>query len=139
MQNRNPKFRTLEHPADVMVQAFGKTREELFINAMMGMNKILKSKVKSKKSKVTRKIIVNSYDLDALLVDFLSEVLYLSQVNREIYTDVKFEKFSDKELTGKLIGRKVDRFGEDIKAVTYHGLKIEQDNGLYQASILFDI
>jgi len=138
MENKN--YKILEHPADIRVQAFGKIKEELFANAMLGMGAVLKSKVQSPKSKVTRRIKIKSLDLNALLVDFLSEVLYLSQVNKEVYNDVKFNKFSDKELKGELTGSKVESFGEDIKAVTYHGLEIEKNKqGLWQATVLFDI
>jgi len=51
----------------------------------------------------------------------------LTQVNKEIYNKVKFTKFTDTELEAELSGQKVERFGEDIKAVTYHGLEIKQN------------
>lgn len=136
MKNKN--YKILEHPADVKVQAFGKTKEELFLNAMLGMTEVLKANRLSQIA--NRKISVKSIDLNALLVDFLSEVLYLSQVNKEIYDDVKFSKLTDKELEGELSGNKIESFGEDIKAVTYHGLKIEKDKqGLWEGTVLFDI
>ncbi len=145
MKNKN--YKILEHPADIKVQAFGKTKEEFFLNAMLGMKDVLRSKVQSPKSKVARRIKIRSLDLNALLVDFLSEVLYLSQVNKEVYDDVKFTKFSDPstgsgqaELEGELFGNKIKSFGEDIKAVTYHGLEIEKnEQELWQATVLFDI
>ncbi len=138
-------YKILEHPSDVRVQAFGKTYEELFFNAMKGMNAVLKPQVKSPKSKVKNKIKIASVDLNALLVDFLSEVLYLIQTNKEIYDVVKFKKLglstSSRQiaLEAELFGNKIESFGEDIKAVTHHDLKIEQKNGLYEAIILFDI
>ncbi|PJE57483.1 MAG: hypothetical protein COU82_01740 [Candidatus Portnoybacteria bacterium CG10_big_fil_rev_8_21_14_0_10_38_18] len=132
-------YKILEHPSDVRVQASGDSKEELFLNAMKGMVAVLRPKMKDKKEKIKNKIKVKSVDINALLVDFLSEVLYLSHVNKEIYTDVKFSRFSDKELAGELFGNKVESFGEDIKAVTYHDLKIEKKDGLYEATILFDI
>jgi len=133
------EYKILEHPSDVRVQAFGKTKEELFLNAMKGMNEVLKPKILDKKSE-NRKIKVKSVDLNALLVDFLSEVLYRIQTNKEVYNEVRFTKFSDTELEGELIGNKVESFGEDIKAVTYHGLKIIQGKkGLYKATVLFDV
>jgi len=142
----NKGYKILEHPADVRIQAFGKTKKELFLSAMRGMNAILKPQIKSQKPaspagglKVKSKIKVKSIDLNSLLVDFLNEILYLIQINKEVYNDVKFTKFSDIELEGELIGNKVESFSEDIKAVTYHGLEIKQKNGLYEATVLFDI
>ncbi len=132
-------FEILEHPSDVKIRALGKTKEELFVNAMLGMVAVLRPKIKDKKEKIKNKIKIESVDLNALLVDFLSEVLYLIQTNKEIYNHIKFIKFSDAGLTGELTGQKIESFGEDIKAVTYHGLQIQQKNGLYQVTVLFDI
>lgn len=132
-------YKILEHIADVKVQAFGKTKEELFLNAMHGMVAVLRPQIRNTKSEI-RKINIKSIDLNALLVDFLNEVLYLIQMNKEVYDGVKFYKFGDQELQGKLTGQKVESFGEDIKAVTYHGLEIiKNKKGLYQATVLFDI
>ena len=70
----------------------------------------------------------------------MSEVLYLSQVNKEVYFKIEFDKFADIEIEGKLIGQKVERFGEDCKAVTYYGLDIRQlKNKIWEATVLFDI
>ena len=107
---------------------------------MTGMMEVLKPKIKSPKSKIKSKIAVESIDLDSLLVDFLNEVLYLSQVNKEVYNDIKFRKFTDKRLEGELTGNKIELFGEDIKAVTYHGLEIKKNKqGLWEVTVLFDI
>jgi len=145
------KFQILEHRADLKIRIFGKTKEELFLNAVLAMASGLRPKIKNQKSPKEslrfptgpakiKKIKVSSSNLETLLVDFLSEVLYLTQVNKEIYTDVKFKKFSDKEISAEIMGRKVERFGEDIKAVTYHNLDVHQkEDGSWEGTILFDI
>lgn len=140
-------YKILEHITDLKIQAFGKTKEELFLNVLKGVTASQKAALEDKR--VKRKIKVKSTDIDALLVDFLSEALYLSQTNKEAYNDVKFTKFSDKELEVELTGNKIESFGEDIKAATYHGVKIDQPrlasgeagkkNNQYQATVLFDI
>lgn len=133
------KYEILEHKADLKIRAFGKDKKELFRNALIAMSSALRAKAKSQKPKV-KNIKIKSPNLETLLVDFLSEVVYLIQVNKEIYTNIKFKKFSDTEIKGRLFGRKVERFGEDIKGVTYHDLGIHQKkDGTWQATILFDI
>jgi len=140
-------YEILEHRGDFKIKVLGKTKEELFLNAMKGMIAGMRPKNTKQKTQ-NKKIKIESSDLNALLVDFLSEVLYQIQTNREIYNDVKFKKFSDThstssgqaELEAELIGQKVESFGEDIKAVTYHGLDIRQrGDGLFEAIVLFDI
>jgi len=136
------KFEVLKHKADLKIKVFGETKEEIFLNALSAMAKLQKAEIGQlvKRGKTKRKIKIKSFDLTSLLVDFLSEVLYLTQVNREIYNDVKFKKFTDIELEGELIGQKVERFGEDIKGVTYHDLDIRQKkDDVWEATVLFDI
>jgi len=135
----NLKFKILPHTADLKIQTYGKTKEELFLNMLKGMSECQKPEIRNKE-KIKREIKIKSIDLPSLLVDFLSEVLYLSQVNKEVYFGAKFKKFFDTEIQGNLIGQKVERFGEDIKAVTYHGLDIHQKKDkTWEATVLFDI
>ncbi len=131
------KYEILEHKADLKIRVFGKTKEELFLNAVLAMEEGLRPENKEQRTE-NRNIKVKSDNLETLLVDFLSEVLYLVQVNKEIYINIEFNKFSDSEIEAELSGQKVERFGEDIKAVTYHNLEIKQ-NKTWQATILFDI
>jgi SHS2 domain-containing protein len=133
------KFEILEHKADLKIRAFGKTKEELFLNTLLGMNAGLRPEIQTQETKI-RKIKIKSPDLAALLVDFLSEALYLIQTNKEIYDNVEFIKFTDREIAAELSGQEVERFGKDIKAVTYHGLGVYQkEDNIWEATILFDI
>lgn len=133
------KFEILEHKADLKIRALGKTKEELFLNMLLGMNSALRAQIQDSRFEI-REIQVKSPDLPALLVDFLSEALYQIQVNKEIYNDIKFKKFTDTEIEAEIFGQKVERFGEDIKAATYHNLEVKQKkDGNWEAIVLFDI
>ena len=138
MKNYNSKFKILPHPADLKIQAYGRTKEELFSNMLKGIT--ASQKATALPEKVKKEIEINSSDLPSLLVDFLNEVLYLTQTNKEIYNIVEFKKLSNLKLEAELQGRKVERFGEDIKAVTYHSLDVHQEeDGTWQATVLCDI
>ena len=133
------RYEILEHTGDVKIKAFGATKEELFGNAMRGMMAVLNPKSEARNPK-RREVKVESSDINALLVDFLSEVNYLRQVHREAYEKVRFDKFSDTTIEGALKGFQVEEFGEDIKAVTFHALDIHQNpQGLWETDIVFDV
>lgn len=143
-----PKFEILPHTADVRLKVFGKTKEELFKNAILGMAQILAKSPKSEFKIKNLKLKIKSPDINSLLVDFLSEILYQSQVNRAIYREVKFSEFSDPstssgqaQLKAEIFGFKIDKFDEDIKAVTYHELDIKKSpaSGFFETIIIFDI
>lgn len=147
----NKKFEILEHTADLKMKVWGNTLPELFKNTMEGMMQILSKKTKFEiKSQIFHpadarrgkkfKIKVESADAAALLIDFLNEVLYQAQVNKEVYVDVEFKKFSEKELEAELFGSPTSEFDEDIKAATYHGAEIKKTpEGVFETTVLFDI
>jgi len=104
------------------------------------MEEGLRPETKETKEEIKREIRIKSIDLPALLIDFLSEVLYLIQVNKETYHNIEFKKFADTEVEAELLGQKVERFGEDIKAVTYHQLDVHQrKDGTWEVTVLFDV
>jgi len=132
------KYEILEHKADLKIRAFGETKEELFLNMMIGMFKNARYEGGGKKLK--REIKISSQDLSSLLIDFLSELLYLCETNKEVYDRIDFKKFSEKEIEGILLGKKIKRIGVQIKGVTYHDLDVRQNkNGIWEATVLFDI
>ena len=135
-------FEILEHTADLRIKAWGKTKEELFKNALRGMAYVQKeeARIKKQESRITKKVQVKSTDMTALLIDFLSEVLTQSQINRVVFFDANFKAFSDTSLEAEIEGIKVDEFDEDIKAVTYHEAEVKQNpEGVYETKIVFDI
>ena len=154
------KYEILEHVTDLKIRSFGRTKEELFLNAMSGMYEGAKYEVQD--GKIEREMKVSSPDLASLLVDFLSELLYLTEINREVYEQIQFKKFDDPstlrqaqgrpefdrratssgqvKLEGILIGKKLKRMGVLIKGVTYHDLEIHQrKDKTWEATVLFDI
>lgn len=148
----NPKYEILEHPAELRLRIYGKTLEELFSNAAEAMADILSSKFKEvQPPKVNRQYLeveplkIESIDINSLLVDFLSEILAKSQINRAVYLvsniDVKGQRSKVKSQAGaELIGYPIERFDEDIKAVTYYGVDIKKNpQGIWQTEVVLDV
>ena len=87
-----------------------------------------------------RKAEVVSTAQDLLLVDFLSEALYFSDVYNEAYLDAEIHTLTETEVKATLHGIKVERFDVvEIKAVTYHDLKIRKEGDYFVADVVFDI
>ncbi len=144
------EYELVPHTADLKMYAYGVTFEELFSNALKGMF----SSIKPKSAQITYKgdeVIVNKYtaehqvvtrsmDRETLLVDFLSDCLYLSDIHNEAYFDARFKVLDEKELDATIYGVAIEGFEVvEIKAVTYHDLQFEQIEGIWRATIVFDI
>lgn len=143
-------FESIPHTADIQIRVYGDTLETLFRNALNGMFQSIGPHVqgcKKEGDRVIRETLprnhelnVESPDREALLVDFLSEALYLSDVHDEAYFDATIHEMSDTKIHATIHGAPILGFDVvEMKAVTYHGLKIEQVDGMWQADIVFDI
>ena len=146
----NKDFEILPHTADIKIRIYGKTLEELFCNALIGMFQSIGPRIQGCKVKNERvicdnlperhKVEVESPDIEALLVDFLSEALYLSDVHDEAYLGAEVEDISKTHVSATLHGIKVQGFEVvEIKAVTYHEMEVKNIDGIWQTNIVFDI
>ncbi len=143
-------FELIDHTADLEIRVYGATIEQLFHNALCGMFQAIKpqipgcsiknDRVQCKELSRHHKLHVESPDREALLVDFLSQALYLSDVHNEAYLDVTIHALSDTMIDATIHGAPITGFEDvEIKAVTYHDMKIQKMNGLWQVNIVFDI
>jgi len=133
------EYQNLEHTADLKIRSHGQTLEQVFTNMAQGMYaNIIAEKDILKNQAVNRKLKVKAGDLQSLLVDFLNELVSLSDINNEIYTKYNLH-IKDNELIGEIKGYKIKRLKLEIKAVTYNELKIEQKENQWIAEVVFDI
>lgn len=143
-------FLQLPHTADIKIRVVGKNLKELFANALYGMFQVVEpiapdctivdGRISCKALPKEHVIEVRAIDVSALLVDFLSEALYLSDVYNEAYLDVAFQELNETHLKATLYGVPITGFQVvELKAVTYHDLSVIQKDGQWQADIVFDI
>ena len=131
-------YKILEHSADLKIQARAKTLPDLFSNFLKAIAEFCQPEINQASPLISRQIQIKTNNLESLLIDFLSEVIYLMDVNKEIYTQVDL-LIKDKELKGEIKGQKVERFQTEIKAATWHDLEIKKINNQWQAIVLFDV
>ncbi len=129
-----------EHTADIRMNVTGKTLEELFQDALLGMVEIMDPVRPQKMSIIKREIAIEAPDATALLIDFLNDVLTRMHTKREVYTNVQLQPMTERLLKAKLEGYEAETFSEDIKAVTYHEADVKKNSGgEWGTTIIFDI
>jgi SHS2 domain-containing protein len=135
------KYEFLEHVADIRLKIEADSLEELFSAAVEGMNEIAcKKRDGILEADVIEEVGIGAKDTTTLLINFLSDVLTYMHVNRAIYTKIIFTELDEKSLQATINGFHIDKFDEDIKAVTYHEAEVvKNDKGNFEAVIVFDI
>ena len=137
-------FIFLEHPSDIKILVKAKSLKELFRESLRAMFEIISGKdlslFKGGKEKIMREVSISSVDREVLLADFLAEALSLSEIYDEFYFDCELVEFDETFLKGFLFALPLEKKVKEIKAVTYHDLKIEKiREDHWEATLLFDI
>jgi SHS2 domain-containing protein len=134
------QYEIIDHTADVGVKAYGKTIAQAFEHAAKAMFDIITD------SSMIRPvgqydITLEAPDLEQLLVDWLSKLLFLNGAKNLVFG--RFEVIiQGTNLCAHVFGEQYDtkkhKMGEEIKAVTYHILEVHQTAPIY-VQVLFDI
>lgn len=135
-----PPFSFAPHTADLELHVSGTSLEELFRNALAGMLSIFEAEIDPTQPATTYPVTLTATSLEQLLVKFLSEALFLNTVHHVTFPKITVSSITPTSLDATLEGQKITRRKPlEIKAVTYHNLEITQRNGLWHATIVFDI
>jgi len=95
-----------------------------------------------RKGIVKKEIAITSTDTESLLLEFLSEVLFVSEVEGIVFSDARV-RIDGLNLHAELAGEPFDRdrhaLGTEVKGISYSGLSIRQDANGYMVDIIFDV
>jgi len=133
-------FEELEHTADIRVQVKSPTLERLFAETATGMMKILYGHPDP--GEIERRISVVSDGIENLLLDFLSEVLFISEVDYVVFSSATVSLSGNSVsavLKGEPFNPEKHRAGTEIKGISYSGLRILKEDTGYVLDILFDV
>lgn len=132
------RYETLEHTADIMIRAFGSTIEELLENAAYAMFDQI-ADLSSVRLVNEYSLTIEGEDLSQLMVDLLSELLYLHDTKIVLLSEFDAE-YDGEVLHMSARGEPVDKrrhiMKTAIKAVSYHALDVSPEKGY--AQVLFD-
>ncbi len=135
-------FRILDHPADLGIEGYGKTLAEAFEQAALGLVSIIvdASRVEARDC---RKVTLQGSDLEHLLVRWLEEILYLYDGEHFIGGRFQISQLESGRLQAVVHGEVFDPTRHetrmDVKAVTYHQLKVHEETEKSSVRVFLDI
>ncbi|MHB8792232.1 MAG: archease [Thermoleophilia bacterium] len=135
-------FEIVDHTADIGIRAFGSTEAEVFQNAATGMFSLI-ADLENVVETSDFLIEVEAEDRETLLVAWLNELLYLYDSNDMLLNRFELSELGETSLKGRAFGEPMDakrhRLKTDIKAATYHMLRLTEESGRWQAEVIFDV
>ncbi len=145
LEVRDLEYEYVEFGGDVSFVARGKDLNELFRQAAIAMYNVMIDVDKvSPVEEVSFEL--SSPDISLLLHDWLDELLFITDTKSLVFSEFSvkiFKKNSEYVLKGKAIGEKLDLSKHnpktEIKAVTYHSLKVHKVNDLWEGTVVLDL
>lgn len=133
------KYKFLEHTADIKIQAFGKSVEEVFENCALAMFNSMSDE--NVKKKVKKKIQVEGKDYESLLYNFLEELLFLLDSEGFFLSGVENLRIKNNKLTAQVVGDSAENYNleTDIKAITYSEMFVREEKNKWIAQVVLDI
>jgi SHS2 domain-containing protein len=137
-------YEVFDHTADIGLRIQAATLEELFVDSARGLFALIVNNpddVRPKES-VEVSLAGNKDELDYLFFDWLNELLFLFD-SRQLLLSEFAVRLSDAGVQATVHGERFDparhRLEHELKAITYHGLKVEQIGEQWTAEVVLDI
>ena len=131
-------FEEVDHTADVALRIWGPDFEALLRQAALGAARLMCGSM-PRGPTVRKRFALEAFDRESLLVEWLGELVFSAEVDRDLFYEFDFESVTDRRLIAVAYGKRVDSLQTVIKAVTYHNLKITKTDGRLEVTVVFDV
>ena len=135
-------FTILPHTADAGLRVEAKDLETLFAEAAQGLFSLILSNLDDVQPTTTREVAIDGDDIEYLLFDWLSELLFIFESERlllRVFNVSLGPRGLIASVAGELVDRSRHQMEHEIKAITYHGLLVERTDHGWIAEVIVDI
>jgi len=136
------RYRVVDHTADIGIAVENPSLEGLFEDAAFGMFDLV-ADLGRVASRVNVRVELKAESVEDLFVDWLRELLFRFETGPIIFKTFRVRMSSPLALSAGAAGEAFDparhELYHELKAVTYHDLRVEKTGGLWRARIIFDV
>jgi SHS2 domain-containing protein len=132
-------YEEVPHTADWALRVRGAGPSELFVNAAEGMYALIGAETPAGAPEIRRDVTLAAPDLESLLVAWLNELLYFTEVEGLASHRFEIAALDGTQLQAAAWGAPAAGMQKQIKAVTFHDLKIVNTSGGLETTIVFDV
>ena len=132
----------LDHTADAGILVQAPDLKELFARAAWGMFSLV-TDVDTVRPVERSRFRIEASDLAALMVNWLSELNYRHVTEHRLFGKFSIIEIGEEWLLAEVAGERLDptrhKIFTEIKAVTFHDLRVERDDRGWKTQIIFDL
>lgn len=136
-------FEFLDHAADIGLTVRGASLTELFQNAGVGLMSVLVDTETAQAGGIRERIRAEGPDREALLVNWLNQILFLFNVQKMVFSRFEIRSISETSIEAEGEGELFDpgrhALQRGVKAASFRGLKIQQTGEHLTAQVVLDV
>jgi SHS2 domain-containing protein len=129
------------HTGEVQIRIEGASLPELFEEAGYALAELmLGEELPATPPDAEQELVVlEAADTEALLVDWLNELISRADVGKRVYTDFVVDELSERTLRARIRGYTPTVLKTAVKAATFHGLEILEHEDRFTATVVLDV
>ncbi len=127
-----------EHTDELEIGLAADSLDELFAEAGRALAEVMAG-APPPADGASQRVSLRARDREALLVAWLDELLFLADRDKKVYGDIRIERLSDQELAATVRGAPVSELRTQVKAATFHDLRIVEGADGFSATVILDV
>jgi len=131
--------RFVDHTSEIGLQVQAATFGELLAEAARGLARLMLREAPAEAAGETRDFEVSAHDREALLVDWLNEILFVAETGLWIPLEIEVLEASDTRIRARARGVTVELSPSMVKAATFHGLEVVETADGLSAEVILDV
>ncbi len=128
----------IDHTADWAIRITAPSAAELFRRSALGLYHVAGMRL-ALRSRRAHHLHVQGVDWESVLVAWLNELLFLKEQRNEAYPEIEVVAIDHRHVDVLLRGGRVAAWTRDIKAVTFHNLRVVDGPEGWQATVVLDV
>ncbi len=128
-----------EHRGELQLRLEAPSLAALFVEAGRAVAELMRGDAPEPRTEHTAGVTLSAGDREALLVDWVNELVYRAEVDKVIFDAFEIHALTGRRLEASIRGARVVRLRNPVKAATYHGLSIEDGPGGLAATLVLDV
>jgi protein archease len=127
-----------EHTGEVQLRVEAGSLRELFEEAARALAE-LAHEGPTRPTQPEETVSVRASDREALLVEWLNELVFLSETRRRVYPSVHVDELTDTTLKATVCGFETEEIRTAVKAATLHEVCVHEREGRWTANVVLDV
>lgn len=136
------KYKVVNHTADIAIIVYGEQLSDIYLNSAFALFDLI-TELDKVDAQERKSFYIEGLDNEDLLIRWLNELIYCFSTDGWLAKEVKLIKLATQDLEAETRGENFNplkhTLKNEIKAATYHDIKIEKHGSFYQVQIVFDV